>query len=128
MVMSLRDTIIARTSSAIARLTVRSALNPMLWLCGIVTVPSIIAATVMTVVPVWVEILAVGPVAVACVGFLYLLFFDRDKLQSESYQLRKQALELIEEKGDLRIVEASSIEVISNPDLPVLPPPREGGE
>jgi hypothetical protein len=48
------------------------------------------------------------------------MFFDPDRLQSESFQLRKQALELIEEKGHLAIVDASSIEVISNPDLPAL--------
>ena len=123
--MRLRDTIIARASHAVERLSVRSALNPMLWLCGIVTVPSLVVASVLAAVPLWLEILAVGPVAVASIGFLFLLFFDRDKLQSESYQLRKQALELIEEKGDLHVIDASSIEVISNPDLPVLPAPRE---
>jgi hypothetical protein len=52
------------------------------------------------------------------------MFKEPDRLQSESFQLRKQALELIEEKGSLAIIEASSIEVISNPDLPALAAPR----
>ncbi|MBA3732305.1 MAG: hypothetical protein H0W93_08180 [Gammaproteobacteria bacterium] len=38
-------------------------------------------------------------VAVAIAGFFYLLIFDRKKLQSEDYQLRTQALELLREKN-----------------------------
>jgi hypothetical protein len=56
------------------------------------------------------------------------MFFDPDRLQSESFQLRKQALELIEEKGSLAIIDASSIEVISNPDLPALQYSEPEGE
>jgi hypothetical protein len=61
------------------RVGVGSALNPMLWLVGIVAVPSfaslasgkgVIAATVMFLVT----------VAVALFGFLFLLIFDRDRL------------------------------------------------
>lgn len=76
--------------------------------------------------PSWVHItLALVPVAVALFAFLYFMFTDPDRLQSESFQLRKQALELIEEKGSLAVVEGSSIEVISNPDMPALPAPRD---
>ena len=52
----------------------------------------------------------------------------RDKLQSESYQLRKQGLELIEEKGDLRVIDAATIEAIANPDFPALPRNTSEGE
>jgi hypothetical protein len=46
------------------------------------------------------------------VGFLFLLFFDRHKLQSEDFQLRKRSIELMEQKGDAgpRIIQ--SVEVI----------------
>ncbi len=126
--MTLRDSFVTKAIEAGARLNVRSALNPILWLCGLVTIPVVVVSSLMAVTPNWLVILACAPVAAALFGFLFLLFVDRDKLQSESYQLRKQTLELIEEKGDIRAIEASAIEVITNPDLPALPEFRQGGE
>ena len=96
-------------------------MNPILWLCGLVTIPTVIVTSFLPIAPTWIVWLACAPVGVASFGFLFLLFFDRDKLQSESFQLRKQTLELIEEKGDIRVVDASTIEVITNPELPALP-------
>lgn len=75
--------------------------------------------------PWWLIALAVTPVAMTAVGFIYLLLFDRDRLQSENFQIRKQTLELIEEKGDLAPIEASTIEVIANPDYQRLPSPGD---
>lgn len=126
--MGLRDTIVTKAVEAVERLTVRSALNPILWLCSIVTIPSVLVASYMASVPTWLVLLACSPVAVALFGFLFLLFVDRDKLQSESYQLRKQGLELIEEKGDLRVIDAATIEAIANPDFPALPRSTSEGE
>jgi len=61
----------------------------------------------------------VTPVVLACVGFLYFMCFDSDKLQSESYQLRKRALEVIEEKGGtIQLLNAEDLQLITNPDLP----------
>ncbi len=118
--MTLRDTFVSRAFDAVEKLTVRSALNPMLWLCGLVTIPALIVAVCVPVVPDWLVWLAFIPVVAVLVGFFYLLVVDRDKLQSESYQLRKQALELIEQKGDIQAIPSTSIEVISNPDYPAL--------
>ncbi len=81
------------------RLKVRSALNPILWLCGIITIPGLIAAGIMRQTPNWLLALSFAPVITAILGFLFLLLFDRDKLQSEEYQIRKLQLEMIEEKG-----------------------------
>jgi len=64
--------------------------------------------------------LATVPVGVALLAYIYFMFTQPDRLQSEGFQLRKQALELIEEKGSLAVIEATTIEVISNPDLPSL--------
>src|SRR5690242_12018124 len=113
--------------SSIERVSVKNALNPILWICGLVSAPATVSAAFITN-PSWLLIiLALGPVSVAAFAYLYLLFFDRDRLQSESFQLRKQALELIEEKGTFGVIDATTIEVISNPDLPALPSPRDGG-
>lgn len=114
----------ARHQSSIEGISVKSALNPVLWVCGLISVPAMIALGFMPN-PSWVHItLAVAPVGVALFSFLFLMFRDPDRLQSESFQLRKQALELIEEKGSLSPIDATTIEVISNPDLPALPSPR----
>lgn len=116
-----------RSQSSIERVSVKNALNPVLWICGLVSVPAIVALG-FSPNPSWVlGALALVPVAVALFSFLFFMFTAPDRLQSESFQLRKQALELIEEKGSLAIIEASSIEVISNPDLPALAAPWRGG-
>ena len=126
--MTLRDAIVSRAMDSASALTVRSALNPALWLCGIVTIPSIIIASILPNPPVWLIAVACAPVGITSLGFLFLLFFDRDRLQSENYQIRKQSLELIEQKGDLRPIEATTIEVIANPDYRALQNEGKGDE
>jgi len=116
---------IAKASDALGRITVRSALNPMLWLCGLVTIPCLAATALLPTHPLWLVILGSSPVAAAIIGFLYLLLRNPDKLQSESYQLRKQALELIEEKGNPNVIDATAVALVSNPDLPALAPPQK---
>ncbi len=115
--MSLRELITQRMAEVGGRLRVRSALNPVLWLCLFVTVPSLVAASRYTTEPpLWLVVLIFTPVALAVIGFLFLLLFDRDKLQSEEYQIRKRSLELIQEKGDAFPIAPTSIEVIANPE------------
>lgn len=117
-----------RHHSSVERVSVKNALNPVLWVCGLISVPSAVTLG-FAPNPTWVHVtLALAPVGVALFSFLFFMFRDPDRLQSESFQLRKQALELIEEKGSLAVIDASSIEVISNPDLPALPAPRAEGE
>jgi hypothetical protein len=55
------------------------------------------------------------PVITAMLGFFFLLIFDRDKLQSEDYQIRKRTLELVQEKGDTFPSIARTLEVVTNP-------------
>jgi hypothetical protein len=117
--MSLREIITTKVAEAGGRLTVRSALNPILWLCFIVTFPSVVAIPFGGPYRPLLVVLAVAPVAAAIFGFLFLLFFDRDKLQSEDYQIRKRSLELIEQKGE-KAIPATDVEVIANPEFPAL--------
>ena len=113
----MKEQIISKVMEAGGRLTVKSALNPILWLCGIVTIPAIITGFFYQQLPNWLIVLACAPVAVALFGFLFLLFFDRDKLQSEEYQLRKRTLELTQQKDQPFPIEANLKAVIENPDL-----------
>lgn len=115
--MPLMDSITRRAAEAGGRLRVRSALNPMLWLCAIVTLPLGGVCLRFDDPPPWLIVTAVLPVGVTVLGFLFLLLFDRDKLQSEDYQLRKRSLELIQEKGQPFPIAATSIEAISNPQV-----------
>jgi len=124
--MKVTDRLIHRFLHAGGRLQVRSALNPALWMCAIVTMPTLVLFAYRGN-----EILlifAATPLGMAIVGFLFLLFFDRDKLQSEDFQIRKQSLELIQEKGMRVPIDSKTVERISNPELPALPPVDLGKE
>lgn len=125
--MSNPDKFFSKAMGSVAALTVRSALNPMLWLCGIVTLPILVISSFIPSIGLLFQILACIPVGVVCFGFFFLLFFDRDRLQSENYQIRKQSLELIEQKGDLQPIEATTIELIANPES-LSQSSRESGE
>jgi len=122
-----RDTLITKVMEAGGRLKVKSALNPILWLCAIVSVPTIISLNFATDKPVWLVAVAVSPVFVAIGGFIFLLIWDRDKLQSEDYQIRKRSLELIEQKGDINAIDAMSAVLIENPEVKRLTGTQEDG-
>ena len=95
----MHESIASRAIDAGGKLTVKSALNPILWLCGIVSIPGLVAIPFVQPTPTWLIVLICGPVVTAMLGFLILLFIDRDKLQSEEYQIRKQTLEYMQQKG-----------------------------
>lgn len=121
----MREQILSKAVEAGGRLIVRSALNPILWLCGIITIPTLVAGTLYPEISTWIVAIGSAPVLVALFGFLFLLFFDRDKLQSEDYQIRKRTIELAQQKGDLHPLQIDDSAAIENPDLPS--PPHEGG-
>jgi hypothetical protein len=119
--MDIRQNIVQLAIEAGGRLKVKSALNPILWLCAIVTVPGFVIMQVSSaIVSGFIQFIIFLPVIMAAIGFLYLLIFDRDKLQSEDYQIRKRSLQLVQEKGDDFPVIAKAIEVITNPSVKAL--------
>jgi hypothetical protein len=78
-------------------LRVRSALNPSLWLCAIVTPFSLLVAScsATSLVIVTALVMAVIPIVITSFGFLYFLVRAPEKLQSEDYQLRHETLQMI---------------------------------
>lgn len=92
-----------------------SALTPCLWLVGIVT-PSGLAASTQTdgLVQIGMLVIAFIPILVASFGFLYFMVKAPDKLRSEQYELRKQALELVREKGKKTPVPGELVDEITN--------------
>jgi hypothetical protein len=99
------------------RLKVRTAINSMLWLCGIITTPCLLVYGIKPDASDWLLVCALAPEAAAIFGFIFLLIFDRPYLQSEDFQIRKMEIEHIEEKGRPTI-DASSV--------PALPPLVDG--
>ncbi len=94
--------ILGRVIESGGRIRVKSALNPILWMCTIIGTPCFLVILIKDNPPLFITWILCAVVGVALFGFLFLLFFDRDKLQSEDYQLKKRELEMVQEKGEKR--------------------------
>lgn len=120
--MAVYETIMSKVSSAVGRLEVRSALNPFLWLGGVIVVPCILlmiyAQALWQIVVLCIVIFTT--LLVILFAGVYLLLKHPDKLQSEQYQLGKQYLEMIQNKGELPTL-ASELGAIVEPDSAALP-------
>src|SRR5947209_2011205 len=104
------DDLAKLTQTATQRIFVRSALNPMLWLCGIVTPLFIWASILLKDFPFLrnsFAIMAVIPVLVTCAGFIFFAVCKPDKLQSEEYQIRHETLQLIQQKTGTLVIDAT---------------------
>lgn len=124
----MKEQFLSRAVEAGGRLTVKSALNPILWLCAIITLPTLVAGALGPGLSTWVVVVGCAPVICALFGFLFLLFFDRDKLQSEDFQLRKRTIELSQQKGDPHPIAINPRDVIENPDSLLLDDNRRNSE
>lgn len=119
------ERIIGTARFAVSSLRVKSALNPMLWLCGIISVPCIVLAVAFresVVISGALMVLAAMPVLTAIGGFIYFMLCAPARLQSEEYQIKHEALELIKNKGSTVELRPSSLEGIWNPSVTALPP------
>lgn len=108
--------------SAVQRLHVRSALNPILWLCAIATPTIFLFAYLFKekqTISVALLVAGLVPVGVACLGFIYFALIRPEKLQSEDYQIRHESLQIIQQKGG-KTLPIESIEAIANPAVPRL--------
>jgi hypothetical protein len=101
---------------------VKNAFNPLIWILGVFCSPILVAiiwkGSMNTLIIVFVIIIISLLVAVIIFSYLYLLFKDPDRLQSEDYQIRNRAFDLIENKGENRAIDADTVVSITNPDLP----------
>ena len=113
------------TGSATRRLRVRSALNPILWLCAIAAPVCFAGAYVFRSMPaVCVALVCIGclPIVVACVAFIGFAVFKPEKLQSEEYQIKHESLQLIQQKAGRLAMAPTSLAAIAKPQHPLLPP------
>jgi hypothetical protein len=110
------QSVLRGAQNAAERLTVRSALNPLLWLCGI-SVPTFLGAALTfdrseTLRGFCAPLVYVSLGLVIMVGLVgaSLAFFRPDKLQSEEYQLRQQALLMFQQMGGSpQVIDPASI-------------------
>lgn len=113
-----------RLYQPIEKIRTSSALNPLLWLCGLVTLPAwTLAAWILTG---WLQIamfsVGIAPPTCAVIAYFLLLRKDPDRLQSERFQLTRLRYTLIGDdlhRGETIDAEA---EVISNPAAEGDPP------
>jgi len=105
---------------------VRNALNPLLWMTALVFPTAIAGAYLFrddTIIKFAPSIFAVTPVAATITAYFMLLFRDPDRLQSEEYLLRHEALQILHKQGDVREVLDVSTE---KRDLRIEEQPGEG--
>lgn len=104
------------------RLRVRSALNPLLYLTIFGSVCLLFFASIYEEpYRKWLVITAIILFGMTVVAYFVLLIFMPDRLQSEEYQIRRQTLELIEQKGGEIAMLPTAVESISNPEHKSLP-------
>jgi hypothetical protein len=122
-----------KTVSALAQqVTTRSAVNPCLWACLVISLP-------LFVLSAWTDglksffffIIALLPIAAFIFSYIYLLMVKPNYLRSEEYQLRAEALEILGDKDNSLHADAHNIVSlvgITNPSLPALPAPGKDHE
>lgn len=129
--MALSEQSFQRFAAAGRRVRVRSALNPMLWLCPTVAVPLSLAAIFADAPPTWLLVvfmaIAGAPVLTAVLAFAYFARTAPDKLQSEDYQIRARLLDSIQEKGGL-LEDGRAVKLLLNPQSARLANKSEGDQ
>jgi len=116
----LEDLVRAATTRVETVRVVRTAVNPLLWLVGIVTPLALILSIVAG--DSWIRLalfaLAAAPVVVTILAYFVLVYRDPDRLQSEEYRLRQRALQMLYRKGaSAEIVDAAK-EIVRTENLP----------
>ena len=101
------------------KVIVKSAMNPVLWVIGLVTIPCFLLGAAIENTLTRVFFLGVGvlPVFVALGAFIYLMLRNPNALRSEEFVLRMRSLELL---GDSKMSGAVDglLSMSSNPPPP----------
>jgi len=107
-------------NSVAGKISVKSAVNPSLWACVVISLPLFYS---IAKVDGWLQvaffIVAVIPIVAFLISYIYLLFKNPDYLRSEEYQLRAESLKLLGDRDNQLNADADDIvSVINNPRLP----------
>ena len=98
-----------------------NVIQPILWACAVLSTPCLGMAVRAQG---WIQIALVAfaaiPASLLAISYLYFMFTNPDRLQSERFQSQARALDLIESKGGRVSVSASDILNITNPSRPLI--------
>jgi ABC-type bacteriocin/lantibiotic exporter with double-glycine peptidase domain len=80
---------------------VRTAINPLLWLVGLTSPIAFILVAIIgdQTIRLALLVFAAIPVLVTLVAYVIFMFRDPDRLQSEEYRIRQQALRILYKTG-----------------------------
>ena len=110
------NNVFEKAQSSASKLVVKSALNPLLWFTGILTPVCFIAALFFKEIETLRSILiytGIFPMVLVGLAYLFFMFFDRDRLHSEEFQLKK--LGMIRGKTIGEIPDSDSVPSIPTP-------------
>ena len=117
------------SEQAIARASLRSALNPVILLMLITTpIGAIGAYMTLGFLQIVSIILALTGPSLFVFAFVYFMFKHPQMLRSEQYDLKRMALGVIEQKGERFPISDTSVEAIANLEYKGEKPKGEGEE
>lgn len=105
----------------------KNAVQSLVWLCGVVSVPCFYLATrADPVLRPWLVFFGALPIAQFLVAYNFFMLRDPDRLGSEEHQARMKVLKFLDEKhGEIKIG-SYDLRNITNPEPKKLPGPGKG--
>jgi hypothetical protein len=122
--MKLEDLVRTASTRVDAVRVVGSAINPLLWLTGLVSPLSLVLS--VSAGEAWQRLaffgLAVVPVIITIAVYIRFMMRDPDRLQSEEFRLRQRALKMLYKRGA-----NTEISEVANARVDKLPGARDEG-
>lgn len=108
-----------KTNSLARRISVKSAVNACLWMCLFISLPLFYLAykTDSNDLRIVFLLVAIIPVVIFAVSFIYFMFKNPDYLRSEEHQFKMESLKLLGDKDNPFGTKADDIVAITNPKL-----------
>jgi threonine/homoserine/homoserine lactone efflux protein len=109
-----------QTGQLVQQVAVKSAVNPSLWACAVISLPLfILSSKSQSIYFLMYFFIAIIPILAFVVSYIYLLFKNPEYLRSEAYQLRMNSMRLLGDRDNPLNANAKDIvAVINNPALP----------
>ena len=109
-----------QTNSLSRQISVKSAVNPSLWACVVISLPLFVMSTrIVGILSFAFFGIALLPVLAFIISYMYLLFKNPNYLRSEEYQLKAESLKLLGDKDNKLNAQADHvISIVTNPQLP----------
>lgn len=96
------DNIFEKAQGAATKLIVKSAVNPALWFSAIITPVCFSAAFFLKDCRTILVIAGMLPIILVIFAYIFFMLFDRDRLHSEEFQLRKLGLIRGKDTGEIK--------------------------